>query len=117
MNEDRNLHAHVETASVDCDGPLYRDHVEIYNEDELRERAEAQGINDFSEIHFRERVLLSCISVYSCEQGRLTVGDHGFDWHETTEEGHRSATVRWCWDDCDTDAAGQRDVYAEAMGY
>jgi hypothetical protein len=111
------LHAHVDRSSADCDGPMYDSHVETYNDDEIAEAVKANGINDFSEIHFRERVLTSNISVYSCMQGTLEVSENGFSWNESTEEGYRTAHVRWCRDDCDTDERSHRDVYAEMMNY
>lgn len=111
------IHAHVSTASADCDGPLYRDYVTVPNDDEIAESERAQGVNDFSEIHFKERVMMSHCSPYAVHQLTVKVDDGGFEWHEQTEEGYRSGEVRWCDDDCDTGQSSQRDVYAEQMGY
>lgn len=113
----RRIHAHVETAHADCDGPLYRDWVEVYNDEEEAEETEANGVNDFSEIHFMNRVFTNHCGPYAVHQLRVEADDNGFTWHENTEEGYRSGEVRWCYDDCDTGKAGQRDIFAEQMGY
>lgn len=110
-----NLHAHVSTASADCDGPTYRDYVEVFND---AERAESQQeVNDFSDIHFMQRVMMNVCSPYAVHQMRITVDETGIEYSEQTEEGYRSGEVRWCRDDCDTGEAHYRDVYAEQMGY
>ncbi len=111
------IHAHVATASADCDGPFYRDFIIVPNDDEIAASVKADGVNDFSEIDFRQRVLASQVSVYCTEDGTLQVSAGGFSWHETTDEGYRSSHVTWCDDDCDTGQQSQRDVYAEMMGY
>lgn len=116
-----SLHAHVSTASVGCDGPMYHDYVVVPNDDEFTESERANGVNDFSEIHFRQRVLSNCVSVYAVGSGGCKVeiepsGD--FMWHEGTDEGYRSGEAWFCDDDyCDTGQRSQRDVYAERMGY
>lgn len=108
------LHAHVSTASSDCDGPFYREYVESLNDDE---RAEAgKPFNDFHDLHFKERVMGNIVSFHAID-GIMSVNPDGFTWREPTEEGYRSADVRWCTDDCDESAAWQRDVFAEQMGY
>jgi hypothetical protein len=112
------LHAHVSTASSDCDGPFYREYVDTFNVTELEERAAANGVNDFSDIHFMNRVFTNNCGPYGVEHGmRITVTNDGFDWYEDTDEGCRSGEVRWCHEDCDPRAAWQRDVFAEQMGY
>ena len=111
------IHAHIDNASQDCDGPIYRSRIEVFNDEETAEAVKANGINDFSEIHFRERVLTSEVSVYSCENGTLQVSAGGFSWSEQTDEGYRSAHVVWCTDDCDLGEKSYRDVYAEMMNY
>jgi hypothetical protein len=103
------IHAHIDNASQDCDGPIYRSRIEVMRDDE--------AAGEFSEIVFRERVLNSEVSVYSCEDGTLQVSRGGFSWHENTDEGYRSAHVRWCEDDCDLEEKSYRDVYAEMMNY
>lgn len=113
-----SLHAHVSTAAADCDGPIYRDWVEPMNDDEIAEHVEADGVNDFSDIHFMNRVFTSRCGPYAVHQMRVTVDEGGFEWNESTEEGYRSGEVRWCQDeDCDPNASSQRDVFAEQMGY
>ena len=109
------LHAHVETASADCDGPLYRSHVEQMNSDEIAESKKVY--NDFSDIHFMNRVFTNHCGPYAVHQLTIKVDDDGFEWNEQTEEGYRSGQVRWCRDDCDLNEAWQRDVFAEQMGY
>lgn len=123
-----DLHAHISTVAVDCDGPFHRSYVETFNDDEIEEHARALNhgmdlgydgpVNDFSEIHFMNRVLSNVASPYACHHGmRVTIDDEGIEVHENTDEGYREATVRWCRDECDTDAHSQRDVYAEMMNY
>lgn len=122
-----NLHAHVSTASRDCDGPMYRDYVTEMNSDEIamQVRAYFEGVvrgydspvNDFSEYAFKERVLGNHVSFSPLVKVEVTVREEGFHMSEETDEGYRSADVRWCEDDCDSDAYSQRDVFAEMMGY
>lgn len=113
------LHAHVSTASADCDGPLYDEYVMTLNADEIAESE--QEYNDFSDIHFRERVISSIMSLTG--GGTLTThGEFGgwverVEWSQQTEEGYRSAEAVFCEDDCDTGLTSHRDVYAEMMGY
>lgn len=113
-----HLHAHVSTASVDCDGPLYRELISSLNDAERAEHEQAQGVNDFHDLHFKARILAGHVS-FSSEQGvNVRVDEDGFTAFEQTDEGHRRANVRWCEDrDCDPTAASQRDVFAEQMGY
>ena len=110
------LHAHVSTASRDCDGLYTREYVMVFNEDERAESGKAY--NDFSDIHFMNRVMCQVASPYACELGmRVTVDDDGIEVHENTDEGYRKASVRWCRDECDTDDHSFRDHTAEAAGY
>lgn len=111
------LHAHVSTASADCDGPIYRSYVATYNRAETAEHESAQGVNDFSDIHFMQRVMMNHCSPFAVRQMRVTLDETGVEWHEDTEEGYRNGEIRWCRDDCDTDETGYRDVYAERAGY
>ena len=113
-----SLHAHVSTATADCDGPIYREYVTGLSEAEIAEHVEANGINDFHDIHFMQRVMMNHCSPYAVHQMRITVDESGVEWSEDTEEGHRSGEIRWCRDeDCDPNAESYRDVYAEMMGY
>ena len=112
-----NLHAHVSTATADCDGPMYRDYVMAFSDEEKAESEAAQGVNDFSDIHFMQRVMMRVASPYAARQMTVRVDESGIEVREDTEEGYRHAEVRWCHDDCDTDESSQRDVYAEMMGY
>lgn len=113
-----SLHAHVFTASSDCDGPMYREYVTGLNDVELAEHERQNGINDFHDLHFKERVLGNHVSFHSEFGVTVKADSEGFTMHEQTDEGYRSAEVRWCEDeDCDPNAASQRDVYAEQMGY
>jgi hypothetical protein len=112
------LHAHVATASADCDGPLYRDYVTSLNDSERAMHEAAQGVNDFHDLEFKSRVLSNHVSFHSEGGVSVNVSEHGFTMSESTDEGYRSAEVRWCEDeDCDPHAASQRDVFAEQMGY
>lgn len=112
------LHAHLSTASVDCDGPMYHDWIMSLSEAEIAEHREADGVNDFHDIHFKERVLAGLVSFHPLQSLRVEITEHGIECHETTDEGHRHAEARWCTDeDCDPDTRSQRDVYAEMAGY
>lgn len=116
-----NLHAHIDTASSDCDGPMYREYVVSLNDDEvaMHDAAEANGgVNDFHDYEFKARVLSSQVSWHPLEESTVTLTQDGFTVHEPTDEGYRSSHVRWCEEDsCDPEAYSQRDVYAEMMGY
>lgn len=111
----RNLHAHVSTAAADCDGPIHRDYVETFNDAEREESG--QVYNDFSEIHFMDRVFISVCGPYAVRQMRVTVDEDGIEFHESTDEGYRQGQVRWCRDACDTDETHYRDIRAEEAGY
>jgi hypothetical protein len=115
------LHAHIDTASADCDGPMYREYVVTLNDDEIaqHEAAEANGgVNDFHDLEFKARVLSSQVSFHSEFGVTVKLDSDGFEMHEQTDEGYRSSRVVWCEDEtCDPEAYGQRDVYAEMMGY
>lgn len=108
------LHAHIDRSQQDCDGPTYDSHVEIFNDDE---RAEAgKPFNDFSDLHFKERILGNAVSFHA-EEAAVQISAGGFSYHEITDEGYRRVDVRWCEDDCDTNERSHRDVFAEQMGY
>lgn len=112
------LHAHVSTRSLDCDGPIFRDYTVGFNDDERAEEANANGINDFSDIHFMERVMLSVASPWAAENMTVSVDREGIEVHEETDEGYRSASVAWCeepW--CELDYSAYRDIRAEEAGY
>ena len=121
-----NLHAHIESYTTDCDGPLSRDYVLTMNDEERAEATAANGINDFSDIHFHERVVNHLVNTYSIFQsGRLEVtSGEGSDyvvrmeWQEDTDEGYRQMSAIICEDEnCDTGEAHYRDHRAEEMGY
>lgn len=110
------LHAHVSTTARDCDGTYDHAYVVTFNDDETAESQ--KDVNDFSGIHFMNRVMSLVASPYACQFGMtVKVDDDGIEVHENTEEGYRQASVRWCHEDCDTDARSQRDHAAEAAGY
>lgn len=119
MTNDLNLHAHVSTSSRDCDGAHGQDYVMGFNDAEIAEREAAQGINDFSDIHFMQRVMMNVASPYAVAHGMtVKVDSEGIGVTETTDEGFRVAEVHWCRDeDCDPNASSQYDEYAEAAGY
>lgn len=107
------LHAHVSTSSSDCDGPMYREYVEVFNDDETAESGKAY--NDFSDLHFKARILSNAVSFHAtC---KVEVDEDGFQYHEQTDEGYRAVHVSWCESDCDESQSSQRDVFAEQMGY
>lgn len=93
VNLDR-VHAHIFRASRDCDGSYNSGYTAVMSSTELADT--------FGEIHFRERVVASEMSTYSCLRGTLEVhgDDRGnverVDWNETTEEGYRHAEIEFC---------------------
>jgi len=107
------LHAHVTTTATDCDGRYDNDYV-VVNE----------YIGEFSDIRFHDRIVSSLVGSYAMgegHQGTLTVnnvdGTIVLEWNESTDEGYRHASARFCEDDCDESEAGYRDYTAESMGY
>lgn len=103
------LHFHVETSSTDCDGRLDRDYITTINEGE-------------DEYGFKARVLSSLVS-WSYEN-RVVFNDEDSEGGTEIEvsyqhdEGRFYGEARLCRnEDCDHSKAGQRDHYAEAMGY
>jgi len=111
------LHAHVATTSRDCDSTYSREYVATLSEKEIAEHVEADGINDFHDIHFKNRLMGDIASPYAVRQMTVSVTEHGFDAVEYTEEGFRQSEVRWCEDECDEAMSSYRDSTAEAMGY
>ena len=113
-----NRHAHVSEHSTDCDGPKSSHYVTVMNDDERAESGKTY--NDFSEINFRERVLGNAVSLTTYRDGQTggaEFTEHGFTFWRSTDEGGQRVEVIWCEDDCDLGARGQRDVFAEQMGY
>lgn len=112
-----NLHAHMESRVSDCDGPLDRDWVVT-----MPEVPEGTDVSD-AEYAFRSRVLASMVSTQGEHDGTLSVrtfddGTSRLSWAERTEEGYRMVEATFCVDEsCDPEAHGQRDHFAEAMGY
>lgn len=111
------LHAHIATASVDCDGPLYRDYTVFLNDEEIAEHEKQDGVNDFHDLHFKERILGSQVSFSPLMTAAVEIVEAGFRVHEVTDEGYRSSEVYWCDDESCTESYSQRDIYAEMMGY
>lgn len=102
------IHAHVDTASRDCDGTYLGGFTEVPNDDERR--------SEFGDLHFQGRVLRNIVTLHG--YGTLTVNPDGLEWSEQTEEGYSRAEVRWCHDiTCREDKRWQRDLQAEAAGY
>ena len=102
------LHAHMEGSSRDCDGTYTYGHV---YEMTTQERAD-----QFGDLEFKNRVVANVMSLHAIH-GTLTVTEEGVEWNEQTEEGFRTAGVRWCEDDCPDERSWQRDHRAEEMGY
>lgn len=110
------IHAHVETYSADCDGPLSSGYLMVPTDEELDA--------PFADIDFHNRVVASVVNTYSLDsQGTLTVtrladGDTRLAWHEPTEEGFRRTEATICTDPCDLgEQSWRRDHQAEAAGY
>lgn len=102
----------------DCDGLYHHDYVDTFNDDEIAERILTKGVNDFSDIHFMNRVMTNVASPYAVQYGMtVTVDDDGIEVNEATDEGFRQASVRWCSDECDETQTAFRDFTAESMGY
>lgn len=112
------LHAHIDTFSQDCDGPMYREYTVFLTDEEKAKSAAADGVNDFTDIEFRRRILGEQVSVYAVEHGlKMEADATGFRWQEQTDEGSRGGEVRWCHDESCDESYSQRDVFAEMMGY
>lgn len=110
------LHAHVRTYSVDCDGPISRSWVETMNDDEIAESQ--KSVNDFSDIHFMNRVFVNRCGPFAVRHMSVTIEDGRVEWDETTEEGGTTGLIEWCEDPhCTTDERTYRDHRAESMGY
>jgi hypothetical protein len=101
------LHAHVTTASRDCDGD--------YSSGYVLEMSTLEKDDQFPDLTFKDRVMGSIVSLHG--HGTLTVTPEGLAWHEQTEEGYRAADVRWCEEGCEGERSWQRDHRAESMGY
>ena len=113
-----SLHAHVARESLDCDGRHGLNYIITLNDEERAEHAAANGINDFHDLNFKNRVLGGVVSFHPDEEAEVRVIAQGFDYMEVTEEGFTRAEVTWCEDEsCDPDEGGQYDQYAELSGY
>lgn len=115
------LHAHVDTYTTDCDGPIARDYVMVMSEDELSGQDQP---NWFGDIEFHNRVVAHVVNTYSSFRGghlEVSVDDEYGNvtllWAEPTEEGGRRMEARFCTDDCDETEEHYRDYRAESMGY
>lgn len=111
-----HLHAHVESYTTDCDGPIVREFVLSPNS--------AEQAGDFCEIEFHHRVLTQVVNTYSLmDTGTLTVkrdddGEVRLSWSEPTDEGHRQVEARIHDDEtCMDDPETYRDIRAEQAGY
>lgn len=114
------LHAHISRSARDCDGQLDNEWVVSMNEEEVEESK--QEVNDFSDIHFTERVVISISSLWSAEDAVIKIkqvdGQPFITYDEKTDEGGVSTEARFCTDeDCDPNEKSHRDHFAEAMGY
>lgn len=116
------LHAHIESYSTDCDGPISSSYVLTMNEDELKGQDEP---NYFGDIYFLDRVVTTLVNSYSLLwRGTLEIEcfDEGstekrMTWSEPTDEGHRQSIATICTDECDEAERSYRDHRAESMGY
>jgi len=113
-----SLHAHIATSSSDCDGGHGYDYIVCLNDEEIAEHARQDGVNDFHDLHFKERVLGGQVSFSPLVKVQVEITESGFTTHEVTDEGYRAAEVYWCEDEaCDPNSASQYDQFAEMMGY
>ena len=111
MENTENLHAHFETTMTDCDGRMDRDYVYTPNE----------GEDDYD---FKSRVLMSLVSWSNENRVVFKSGEtDGYAWETievsyTHDEGKFYGEATICQDaTCDLGEQGQRDHFAEAMGY
>jgi hypothetical protein len=122
------LHAHVDSYTSDCDGGISRTRVERFNEDERVEQVRAyfeghrlgydDAVNDFSDIHFMNRVFANVAGPYAVMQSTVHIDEEGFRVEERHEEGVRNVTVEWCKrEGCENEDSTYRDHRAESMGY
>lgn len=112
------LHAHVDRESTDCDGRYTDCYIVMFNDAERAESERAGGVNDFSDIHFMNRVFATEAGPYAVDHATIEITRRGFEYHEDTEEGYREASVSWCTDPyCDPEFRTHRDHRAEAAGY
>lgn len=112
------LHAHLDHYSSDCDGSYSRTGDFFFNEEEVAESQ--KEVNDFSEIHFHDRMVSMLVNSYAMSEGcegTLRVRQGTLEWFESTDEGRVEATVRFCTDDCGKADSTFRDHRAESMGY
>lgn len=117
-----NLHAHIHTYAIDCDGPVQQSRVETLNDAERAEHEASfndagESVNDFHDYRFRERVLSNAVTWHPDFVCKVEITEAGFEVREETEEGRRITNVEWCERDCDPNERSYRDVYAEQMGY
>lgn len=116
MNNTPTLHAHVASETADCDGRMGGNTIIVLNEGEIAEFYEKDGVNDFHEFMFKERVLGSVVSFDADSVLKFT--KDGFEYHEPTDEGYCAADVYWCEEEgCDPWMRTSYDKYAEAAGY
>ncbi len=113
----KNLHAHVSTFSRDCDGGHGDEYITRLNADELAEHARANGVNDFHDLNFKERVLGNIVSFHPEQDAEVHITREGFRYSEPTDEGFRSAEVTWCEEECEAPRNTVYDEYARAAGY
>jgi hypothetical protein len=99
------IHTHVESAASDCDGPIERHHI-----DERR----LEDVFNLYDIPLTPAGTFSHDSTYDEDLGETL---YTLRISTPTEEGYTSTDYRECGDPCDLDERGQRDHYAEAMGY
>lgn len=96
------------------------EYVMTLTDEERQMHEDANGINDFHDLVFKGRVLVSVVSLDPSgpdSDAEVHLRSDGFTYDEPTDEGYRHAEVTWCEDECDQNASSQRDVYAEMMGY
>ena len=113
-----SLHAHVARESADCDGRHGLDYIITLNDEERAEHVAANGINDFHDLTFKNRVMGGVVSFDSEWGAEVRINAQGFGYTEGTDEGYTRAEVTWCEDEsCDPDEGGQYDQFAEMSGY
>lgn len=110
MNNDMNLHAHIEKNSRDCDGSYTNQDVVVMESSEL--------LDDAGDILFMQRMMGTYASPFAVMDAMVEITEYGFDYHERTDEGFLHIDVRWCRDEsCNKSSHSQLDLAAEAAGY
>lgn len=107
LKRHHRIHAHMDSASQDCDGK-YESTAVCYPT--ISQRCSAYG-----DLEFKQDLVTNTMSVYGV--GTLHVTPDGVIWSEKTEEGYRYVGIEWCEKNCAKQPPVHRDFSAEKAGY